>query len=860
MAILPQRPWIDYPLPEQLLRSLEKQVAMYVNTPKEALPTAIRSEVRLQLTRYGLLTSGADVGAFVTSIQKSPITIAVGDVSGVFTPRMVTADVCGRDYRVEYAIVGDLLLRSRKETTVSEQVQDVEFRPGCPSVAHVEAALRLGLEWRCGISDYIDFRYRMVVNDGAVCLDCNPFRPDAKMQQYAAFVGSSASHRTWRPCRPDGVAVSWSALDDEVAKAAAMPTAPMTTTPSPTPTPQRFSVGDVVMCSLFKDGDGGVRYPDDKLEKLQRNLGVGVVEGCWQDHRRYRVRSIATDEVHTWPASALAAAENWGLKVGDEVVTPRFESQRGLVYYSDMGEYVGKMGCVADAQTQLGACMVRVHGWYWPAEDVARATAKAKLAAPKQGEAKAMPTTTQQQQLGRVPTAEEIDAHDKAHGGRWKTNYADGALRMWLRAGLAVGWYSPDYSQDSSAWQVALRLDWLSHHNLQPIDAAGNVVPWPVVASKPHQAGGTSTPTIVSPVEFRQLTRGIIEANPRQIWQHEGERKDLFHKYLYVDDVLRADVMSQYVQWSSSPTLLGCAHDEAYRSKARPICAATMLPMSWDELKPSLDVAKPSPLPRDGDAMTVESAVAVAEEGARRAFKSMLADQGATDITIQSLPGGLSATYNITPKPFAQEITLPLHIAQETTMPTNNPTTGQPDTTKPDTTTTKPSRARRAISAAKTRAPIELGLNRLHKVIARKALKMFKGTRQERQVVQRFLGDLLASEYGKAFTGAALATVVPYGASLPGLAKHADKLDAVADELAARSATILAVELGGAVIDAVEPLIDIVVDMASGSQGKDGVEVLDATVRGGSTPALPSNVSPELGDILSVGARCRTTA
>lgn len=191
-------------------------------------------------------------------------------------------------------------------------------------------------------------------------------------------------------------------------------------------------------------------------------------------------------------------------------------------------------------------------------------------------------------------------------------------------------------------------------------------------------------------------------------------------------------------------------------------------------------------------------------------------------------------------------------------MPTINTGTAAPTTDNP--TMKKPSRGRLAIDAAKTRAPVELGLNRMHKIVAKKALKMFKGTRQEKAVVQRFLSDILQSEYGKAFMGAAAATIVPYGASLPGLGKHADTLDAVADELAKRSATVLAVELGGTLLDAVEPLIAIVSDMVAKTAEGGGVEVVDMPAEAARLSA-PQQSSPDFsGSITASSMRCRTSA
>jgi hypothetical protein len=512
------------------------------------------------------------------------------------------------------------------------------------------------------------------------------------------------------------------------------------------------------MCSTFTDGTAGVRIAC--ASDIARNLGVGKIEGCWQDHLRYRVRNLGTDEVHIWPASALQGVENWGLKVGDEVVTPRFTSIPDCTFVSDMERCVGK----TDKISKVGDFYIRAHDYRWPTYDVAVATAKAKL-----------------------------------------------------RKSVEVASSQPAPAQ--------------------------------------------------KPVEFRQLTRGIIEANPGQLWErnpkHAGKcslyRLRHTQSFEYTDELGKC-----WINWFG-----------AFDNEFRPICAATKLPMSWDELKPSLDEAKTSTLPRDGDPMTVDGAVVIAEEGARRAIErhldagvhtpdddshqrrtlaAALIERGATDIKLHRASNGvLIATYD-------SAIKSPVsHITQEITMPTINTGTTAPTTDNP--TTKKPSRGRLAIDAAKTRAPVELGLNRMHKIVAKKALKMFKGTRQEKAVVQRFLSDVLQSEYGKAFMGAAAATIVPYGASLPGLGKHADTLDAVADELAKRSATVLAVELGGTLLDAVGPLIAIVSDMvAKTAEGGSGVEVVDVPTETARLSA-PQQSSPDFsGSIAASSMRCRTSA
>jgi len=131
--------------------------------------------------------------------------------------------------------------------------------------------------------------------------------------------------------------------------------------------------------------------------------------------------------------------------------------------------------------------------------------------------------------------------------------------------------------------------------------------------------------------------------------------------------------------------------------------------------------------------------------------------------------------------------------------------------------TEKPtSRMRRAITEATRRAPVELGLNQAHEAIVKQAARKFKGTAAEKKVVARFLTDLLGSEYGKAGLAAALATVIPQLAPL--LGKHEGKADVLAEELATRSATILAVKAGSDLISLLGPLTAILSDMISSAE------------------------------------------
>ena len=87
-----------------------------------------------------------------------------------------------------------------------------EYRRGIPSVAHIEAATRLGLEWEDQDQDRWRFEYRneKVWSDVAARPTFSDWSPELH--------SASLPELDYRPIRSDGTPVDWDVLDQEVAR------------------------------------------------------------------------------------------------------------------------------------------------------------------------------------------------------------------------------------------------------------------------------------------------------------------------------------------------------------------------------------------------------------------------------------------------------------------------------------------------------------------------------------------------------------------------------------------------------------------------------------------------------------------
>lgn len=90
-----------------------------------------------------------------------------------------------------------------------------EYRQNIPSVAHVEAATRLGLEWRRESHSHNIFLTRFRYVDGQPHSNWATY---PELANYLAPVSLSERTYSYRPVRPDGTPVDWEVLDQEVAR------------------------------------------------------------------------------------------------------------------------------------------------------------------------------------------------------------------------------------------------------------------------------------------------------------------------------------------------------------------------------------------------------------------------------------------------------------------------------------------------------------------------------------------------------------------------------------------------------------------------------------------------------------------
>ena len=94
-----------------------------------------------------------------------------------------------------------------------------EHRRGIPSVAHVEAAMRLGLEWhRQGCDD--EHRTVFLARAGVVLSDYGLHPSQRDRTATISSVDAWERQHAYRPIRTDGTPVDWEVLDAEVARVA----------------------------------------------------------------------------------------------------------------------------------------------------------------------------------------------------------------------------------------------------------------------------------------------------------------------------------------------------------------------------------------------------------------------------------------------------------------------------------------------------------------------------------------------------------------------------------------------------------------------------------------------------------------
>lgn len=92
-----------------------------------------------------------------------------------------------------------------------------EYRPGIPSHAHIEAATRLGFEWRRDAHTRSEIFTRFRYVDGQIHSN---FAGYSRLNDYLTPASGDEHTFSYRPIRPDGTPVDWETLDAEVARVA----------------------------------------------------------------------------------------------------------------------------------------------------------------------------------------------------------------------------------------------------------------------------------------------------------------------------------------------------------------------------------------------------------------------------------------------------------------------------------------------------------------------------------------------------------------------------------------------------------------------------------------------------------------
>lgn len=413
---------------------------------------------------------------------------------------------------------------------------------------------------------------------------------------------------------------------------------------------------------------------------------------------------------------------------------------------------------------------------------------------------------------------------------------------------------------------------------------------WPVervsFVSRPSKAEPEQKPAAVTvpatAPEFRKLTREIVEANPGQLWERQGgyrscykltwrDGRFLWDQEPFIRDTdwhvwvgefdakwrpLKSD--HQPMPWSELKTAVSVPQPISVRlSDSEPLTFTTAGPVSStgrlvshaDSLSASavlqiedavrraiaecVSLSPPASLPKDGDPITVASAVAIAREGARQAMQEVgQASRRSIDtLAASDLDIAAEQWYSLIRQPNETDEQLRQRCrdakAKENPMPSTNHVTSL-GTPIPDFTKLSPedrARYRAALDAADPptfrdalrsgleHAPVELALDKLHTFVSRLADLWTEGNEEERATVRRFLRDLLSSDYGKAAIGLGAGAAIPHAAPLAAKLLPDDKdagplLRRVGFILVERGTATGAKRLGLDIWDAAGPMLD----------------------------------------------------
>lgn len=235
-----------------------------------------------------------------------------------------------------------------------------------------------------------------------------------------------------------------------------------------------------------------------------------------------------------------------------------------------------------------------------------------------------------------LPTPEQICAHGE--GGLWGTEGSPYPSQYKFWSDRSKPWFDcKPWCHDGQPWPLADKA-LPTANQWRPLNPDGSPRDWAeidaivatctTVADAVQQAsqrilGGTvavdergyapavaisSVPSSTATPEFRQLSHEIVEANPGQLW--DDSWKSRVWRLAFQEGDL-ADFSVGSIKWSTRENYI----DFPWSKKEwRPLTDNHKL-MQWSDLKPTL--------PKNGDPMTVEGAVAIAREGARQALQEI---------------------------------------------------------------------------------------------------------------------------------------------------------------------------------------------------------------------------------------------
>ena len=199
-------------------------------------------------------------------------------------------------------------------------------------------------------------------------------------------------------------------------------------------------------------------------------------------------------------------------------------------------------------------------------------------------------------------------------------------------------WSEIDTDRDSEDMIIGPDRRW------HPCNAQGNLLPWSAIAVPVAQASASTVipppeqrieaavPAATPAPEFRKLTREIVEANPGQLWvRNTSTDRDYgrIWKLAYREGTLESDYVSKNLPWYRLIPMVDVNIDQSWRPLHPSSTPDNRQPMPWSELKAAVSVpqaermslSSPTSLPKDGDPITVASAIAIAREGARQAMQ-----------------------------------------------------------------------------------------------------------------------------------------------------------------------------------------------------------------------------------------------